>query len=357
MERVIRHRILIVGTGSIGTRHVRCMRNTGRADVGICEPNSELRQSVASTYGIDGTYASVNQALQTSWHAAVIATPAPSHIPVAQQLADAGIGVLIEKPLAVVEHGVAALAATIERNALPACVAYVYRAHPAVQAMREAIHSGRFGKPLQLIVVSGQPFWHLRPAYRSIYYANRAEGGGGIQDGLTHSFNLCEWLVGPITRIAVDAAHLRLEGVNVEDTVNVLARHDGSVLASYAFNQHQAPNESMITVVCTGGTLRLETRLNRWTWMTEPCGAWQEQAFELPNQDDWFIRQEHAFLDHVEGKSPPLCSLAEGWQTLRVNRAALSSMDDGGAWRDVVAVEKMDVEIGARPPDTAALMK
>src|SRR5687767_10934025 len=161
----IRHRILIVGTGSIGTRHVRCMRNTGRADVGICEPNAELRQSVASTYGIDGTCASLDAALNASWDAAVIATPAPSHIPVAQRLADAGIGVLIEKPLAVDEHGVAALAATIERNALPAAVAYVYRAHPAVQAIREAIHSGRFGKPLQLIVVSGQPFWHLRPAY------------------------------------------------------------------------------------------------------------------------------------------------------------------------------------------------
>jgi len=92
--------------------------------------------------------------------------------------------------------------------------------------------------------------------------------------------------------------------------------------------------------------------------MTEPCGAWQEQVFELPNQDDWFIRQEHAFLDHVEGKQPPLCSLAEGWQTLRVNRAALSSMDDGGGWRNVEASGKMDdVKFGARPTNVAPVMK
>jgi predicted dehydrogenase len=344
MKPVTRHRILIVGTGSIGTRHVRCMVNTGRAEVGICEPNAQLRQSVASTYTIDQAYANLDQALETSWDAAVIATPAPSHIPVAQRLADAGVGVLIEKPLAVEEDGIAHLAATIEQNELPAAVAYVYRAHPAVQAMREAIQSERFGRPLHLIVMSGQPFWHLRPAYRNIYYADRAQGGGGIQDGLTHSFNLCEWLLGPITRIAVDAAHLRLDGVSVEDTVNVLARHDESVLASYAFNQHQAPNESSITVVCSEGTLRLETRRHRWLWMNEPCGAWQEQAFELPNQDDWFIRQEHAFLDHVEGNHPPLCSLADGWQTLRVNRAALSSMDDGGAWRDVAAIQRQGLK-------------
>ena len=334
------------------------MRDTGRADVGICEPNADLRQSVASTYAIHEAYSSLDQALNASWDAAVIATPAPLHISVAQRLANAGVGSLIEKPLAVEEEGIAHLAATVEKKGLPSAVAYVYRAHPAVQAIREAIRSGRFGKPLQLVAMSGQPFWHLRPAYRNIYYADRAQGGGGIQDGLTHSFNFCEWLVGPITRIAVDAAHLRLEGVNVEDTVNVLARHDGSVLASYAFNQHQAPNESTITVVCSDGTLRLETRLNRWRWMTEPCGAWQEQVFELPNQDDWFIRQEHAFLDHVEGKQPPLCSLAEGWQTLRVNRAALSSMDDGGGWRNVEASGKMDdVKFGARPTNVAPVMK
>lgn len=324
------------------------MSNTGRAQVGICEPNVELRQTVASTYAVDEAYGNLDQALRASWDAAVIATPAPTHIPVAQRLADAGVGVLIEKPLAVDEEGVARLVETVEQRKLPGAVAYVYRAHPAVQAMRDALCSRRFGTPLQLVVVSGQPFAHLRPAYRDIYYARRDQGGGAIQDSLTHSFNLCEWLLGPITRIAVDAAHLKLEGVTVEDTVNVLARHDDTILASYATNQHQAPNESSITVVCSEGTLRLETKRSRWAWMTEPCGKWTEQTFQLPNQDDWFIRQEHAFLDHVEGKAAPLCSLAEGWQTLRVNRAALSSMDDDGAWRDVAAVKRDNVEVGAR---------
>src|SRR5690606_5691963 len=123
----------------------------------------------------------------------------------------------------------------------PCGVAYVYRAHPAAQATREAIQSGRFGKPLQVVAVSGQPFAHFRPAYRDIYYAHHDQGGGAIQDGLTHTLNLCEWLVGPITRLSADAAHLRLEGVDVEDTAHVLARHDDHVMGSYAVNHHQAP--------------------------------------------------------------------------------------------------------------------
>jgi predicted dehydrogenase len=90
-----------------------------------------------------------------------------------------------------------------------------------------------------------------------------------------------------------------------------------------------------MTVVCEDGTLRLEIKRHVWKWMDEPCGQWHEEAFDLPNQDDWFVRQEHAFLDVVDGKAAPLCSLQEGWQSLRVNRAALKSVDGDGSWQTI----------------------
>ena len=332
------HRVLIVGTGSIGTRHVRCMLNTGRAEVGICEPDAQLRQKVAAEYGITEAYASVEQALEQHWGAAVVAVPAPLHVSITHQLVDHGIAVLIEKPLAVDETGLTHLYQTVEQGQIPCGVAYIYRAHPAARAMRDAIQAGQFGEPLQLICVSGQPFAHLRPAYRDIYYAKHEQGGGAIQDGLTHGFNLCEWLVGPITRIAVDAAHMRLEGIDVEDTVNVLARHNDTVMASYAVNHHQAPNEAFIMVVCEEGTLRLEIKDHRWRWMDQPNGKWNVETAGIAEYDEWFTLQEQAFLDYVEGDAAPLCSLAEGWQTLRVNRAALKSARDAGAWQVVEPV-------------------
>lgn len=331
----MKHRILIVGTGSIGTRHVRCMLKTGRADVGICEPNTDLRHQLATNYNLVDAYARLDQALARSWDGAVVAVPAPLHIPIAQQLADHDINIFIEKPLAVDETGVAQLIETVERRNLAAAVAYVYRMHPAAQAMREALLSGRFGRPLQVVVVSGQHFPFFRPAYRDVYYAHREQGGGVIQDGLTHAFNLCEWFVGPITRVAVDAAQLRLEGIDVEDTVHVLARHDDTILACYAVNHHQAPNESTVTVVCEHGTLCLEIKRHLWKWMAEPTDQWHVETTPLADQDDWFTRQENAFLDQLEGTAPPFCSIQEAWQTLRVNRAALQSADGGGQWQSI----------------------
>ena len=79
-----------------------------------------------------------------------------------------------------------------------------------------------------------------RPAYREIYYKDRTTGGGAIQDALTHVLNASEWLVGPIRRIAVDAAHQVLEGTTVEDTVHVMARH-GGVLGATASTSTRPP--------------------------------------------------------------------------------------------------------------------
>jgi predicted dehydrogenase len=320
------HRILVVGTGSIGERHVRCLQKTGRAEVGICEISSELRERIAHAYGIQAVHSELDAALSEQWDAAVIATPAHTHIPLARKCAEAGVHLFIEKPLSTSEEGIQDLVALAAEKKLAAGIAYVYRAHPGLARVREAVQSGRIGKPVHLYVVTGQNFPYYRPAYREIYYRDRAMGGGLIQDALTHILNFCEWIVGPVTRLACDAQHQVLEGVDVEDTVNMLARHD-SVMAAYVNNQYQAPNEMTMTIVGTEGTVRFESHESRWRFTGAPETPWDDERFDLPERDDLFVLQEEAYLDALEGKRPLLCTLEEGLQTLRANLAALESAD------------------------------
>ena len=311
-----RHRVLIIGVGSIGERHARCMLRTDRADVGICELNNELRKEVANRYGIAEAFASLEDALAQSWDTAVVATPAPYHVDIARRLIAAGVAPFIEKPLAVDEDGIPELIA--EASEQPAGVAYVYRAHPAVIAMRDALHGGDFGRPLQVVVNSGQNFPTYRSAYASTYYRDRAAGGGAIQDALTHWFNCIEWLVGPTTRIAVDACHLALPDVDVEDTVHAMARN-GSVMTAYTLSQHQSANEHTISVVCEHGVLVFDLHRHCWRAMGDPDTPWQTHEASFKDRDDWFTQQEMLWLDTVEGRRPPQCSLADAAQTLRTD--------------------------------------
>ena len=99
-------------------------------------------------------------------------------------------------------------------------------------------------------------------------------------------------------------------------------------------NQHQAPNEFTLTVVCERGTIRWESHGNRLSSMIAPSGVWHEDTIAPLERDTLFVRQAHRFLDAVETGSPPPCSIADGLQTLRVNLAALASAD-GGGWQTV----------------------
>jgi predicted dehydrogenase len=190
--------------------------------------------------------------------------------------------------------------------------------------MRKAIGEGRFGKPAQIVGVAGQHFPTYRPAYRATYYGNRETGGGAIQDALTHVLNAAEYLVGPIGRVMADAAHQVLDGVEVEDTVHVLARH-GDVLGSFSLNQYQAPNELTLTVIGDRGTARFEAHYARWRWMTEPGADWHDEPEFSRERDAMYVAQAQGFLDAIEGRGPPPCSLSQGLQTLRVNLAVLAS--------------------------------
>jgi predicted dehydrogenase len=285
-----------------------------------------LRGTVAERYSVAEAFADLDSALAAKPSVVVICTPAHLHVPMALAAVRAGSHVLIEKPLSTSFGGVAELLREAESRRAVVGVAYVYRAHPALAAMRDALRSGRFGEPVQVVAICGQHFPLYRPAYRTIYYNDWATGGGAVQDALTHVVNAAEWLVGPVTRLAADVDHQVLEGVTVEDTAHVLTRHAG-VMGSFSLNQHQAPNETTLTVVCTRGPARVEYHECRWRWATEPGGPWTDEPTPPLERDALFVRQAGAFLDAVEGKADPLCTLAEARQTLAVNLAILRAAE------------------------------
>ena len=320
--------LLIIGCGSIGERHLRCFQKTGRCTVAACDTNAGLLATMQHRYGAP-VFASLNEALAGArFDAAVICTPAPLHLPMARQLLRAGLHVFIEKPLAIDAALVPSVRAAMAEAQRFVAVAYVYHLMPWVAAAREFLLTGELGKVRHASVTAGQHFPTYRPAYREIYYARHDLGGGAVQDALTHLANAVEWLIGPCTRLFGDAAHQALEGVTVEDTVNVSARH-GDVLVSYATNQFQAPNENTILLHAERGSVKIEVHQQRWGVLRRGETAWTWHAPPPLERDDLFIAQANAFLDGTEGKPTPLCTFEEAVQTLRFNQAALHSIASG----------------------------
>ena len=76
---------------------------------------------------------------------------------------------------------------------------------------------------------------------------------------------------------------------------------------------------------------------SRWREMQQPDSQWVDHAGAPLERDTLFTRQADSFLDAVEGKLEPLCSLEAGLATLRANLAILRSVDEG-RWQSTVEV-------------------
>ena len=313
--------VLCVGGGSIGERHLRCFQQTEPCTVSICETLDERRERLVKDYDVEG-FASIDEAVQKSWDLVIIATPANFHIEHALAFKDVTKAWMIEKPLSTSLDRVEELKEAAKGKVVN--IAYVYRAHPALQAVRKMIQDRTYGEPLQVTITGGQHFPTFRPAYREIYYADHRTGGGAIQDGATHTFDMIHYLVGPLDWVFCDYDHQALEGVEVEDTVH-LAGRAGGVMVSQTLNQFMAPNESAFQVNSKEGSVRVTWHEQRYGTMRlgETEWEWSEQL--LHERDDLFRLQAKHMVEACLGNREVLCSLDEGIRALKVNQAALAS--------------------------------
>ena len=85
-------------------------------------------------------------------------------------------------------------------------------------------------------------------------------------------------------------------------------------MGSYTLNQHQAPCEMTMKIVCRKGTILIEMNNHRWRWMLNPEDTWHDEPIQRLERDDCFIAQANTFLDMVEGG---LCC----WNTLEIRTA------------------------------------
>jgi len=290
----------------------------------ICETNKPLAAEIATQYQVQNVFNSLDHALANPPDAAVICTPAHLHIPLAKQLANKNVDMLIEKPLSTSIDGIEELQQVVRQQNLVCAIAYVMRQHPLIEAAKQIVDDQRFGTLLQLTLTSGQDFPFYRPAYRETYYTDHATGGGAIQDAITHMMNSIQWIAGPTTALVCDAAHQHLPDVKVEDTVHVMVRH-GAIMGSLALNQFQAPNETTLLLNFQRGSARFEFHNNRWDFCTEPESAWKQGGLCELERDDLFIKQANVFLDCIEQRSGATCDLQGAMHTLYTNLAMLES--------------------------------
>jgi predicted dehydrogenase len=124
-------RLAVIGCGRMGSNHARLLAGMGRL-AGVVDADPAVAEAAATRFG---TRVLALPDLGPEVDGAVIAAATSAHTEIAGALLQAGVPVLVEKPLALDHASAAPLVALAKSRGLPLAVGMVERFNPGVAAL------------------------------------------------------------------------------------------------------------------------------------------------------------------------------------------------------------------------------
>jgi predicted dehydrogenase len=136
-------RVAVIGVGAFGRNHARVYRELAQQDgnvelAGIVDSDAARAAAAAQEYGTSA-FASMKELAQAGVQAASVAVPTVEHLKVARELMEAGVDVLVEKPLATSLEEADELIRIALRTGRVAQVGHLERFNPAVRATQPLV--------------------------------------------------------------------------------------------------------------------------------------------------------------------------------------------------------------------------
>lgn len=142
--------VAVIGAGNRGSKYARILAGmNGQVNIAaIVEPNAIRRRVIAEIAPQAAVFESFDSFLKSDVHvdAAVISTPEAAHCAQALPLIEAGVNILVEKPLAPTRGECEAILDAARRNNVVAGVCHVLRYHPYFEKLHALAASGELGE-------------------------------------------------------------------------------------------------------------------------------------------------------------------------------------------------------------------
>lgn len=327
LPRVLRAATL--GLGMMGRHHARILQSLdGVRFVGAVDPAGDPHDAVRDQSLV---YPSLDALLDAGpVDMAVVALPTEEHLPAALRLAEAGVSMLIEKPLAASVADGERIVAAVARAGVRAAVGHVERFNPALISLRERVLAGQLGEVFLVATERIGPF----PA--------RVRDVGVVKDLATHDLDIVTWVAdAPIATVAAQTAHRT--GRPHEDLVLVTGRLESDVPFNSIVDWLTPTKRRATRVLGDRGMLVAETVTAELTFYENGhvTSTWDSaQALRGVSEGDAIryalsraepLRTElEAFRDFVAGDDDaPVVTLAQGLAAVRSAEAVLDSAARG----------------------------
>jgi UDP-N-acetyl-2-amino-2-deoxyglucuronate dehydrogenase len=290
-------RTAIIGCGKVGQTHALALSRLPQSQfVAACDAQLDRAEAIAARYGVKA-FGSVPRMLdECGLDAVTICTPHPQHAAPAIAAANAGVHVLIEKPMATTLADCDAMLAASKRNNVKLGIVSQRRLFEPVQRMKAAIDAGKIGRPMLGLFLMYS--WRDPAYYRSDPWRGRwdTEGGGVLVNQSPHQLDLLQWFLGPIDELHGYWANLNHPMIEVDDTAVATIRFRSGALASVVTSLAQRPG--IYTKVHIHGDNGASVGVETDTGASFVAGV--SQIAHPPLNDIWTIPGEDHLLAHFQ---------------------------------------------------------
>lgn len=296
-------RSLVVGYGSIGSRHARILEELG-CSVAVV---SKRKPSVSRLFP------NIVEAVREFCpEYVVVADDTAQHAETITLLRESGFQgkLLIEKPLfhkeVDLDFG----------DTSQSFVAYNLRFHPLIRRLRTFLTEEKI---LSVHAYVGQylPLWRPGRDYREIYSADREAGGGVLRD-LSHELDLINGLFKGWRRMTALGGHLSRLEIASDDTYGIMIETRECPVVTLQMNYLDRLGRRRIIVNGEERTFELDFVAGR-LMVNSDC-----EEFSL--ERDYTYREMHLAL--IEGRGDELCSFADGVEVVRMIAAAEQAVEE-----------------------------
>jgi predicted dehydrogenase len=236
-------RVALVGCGKVATIHAAALAELAPdvEFVAACDISADRASSFAAKYNVR-PFTDLRAMLRDAGpDAVVVGTPHPLHAEAAIAAAEAGVHVLVEKPLAASLADCDAMLFAARKSGVTLGCISQRRFYRPVQRMKEAIDAGKIGRPALGVFI--QYSWRDAAYYASDPWRGRwdTEGGGVLVNQSPHQLDILLWLMGPAAEVSGYWANLNHPTVEVDDTAVASIRFRNGAVGSIITSLSQKP--------------------------------------------------------------------------------------------------------------------
>lgn len=318
-------RIGIVGTGFIAMKHLAAFEAQKEAEiVGMCTfSNMEKLDQVCREHKII-PFRSLDEMLEKGdLDAVILCSVTACHYKEILKAAEAGVSLLVEKPVVGETEQYHRVRRTIEQNRVKLFPGHNFIYRSPLSVMKKLLDEKVLGTVLQssffsaqLLDMDGLSNWRMRKSL---------SGGGALLDSGHHMVYQMLYLLGVPSRLQCFTANLRLHELESEDTAQLnMQMTDGSLcVITESWASDAAEELNGIRILGTKGEMHL----------TDALYVNGEKLCAVESYDQTFVNQAQAFLAYLNGEGEPLSSLEDSEHTLQIIRAAYRSASEGCVYR------------------------